>query len=151
MKLLLTIALTFPLYYGYSQPVDDPATERVALTIGILQGGGSLVGADLEALITSRLGLQVGGGFRGFGGAVNFHLRPTIRSFMISLTYWHQGFGSYFAQEAMGPTFVYRSKQWFTAQLGLGVPLSRGPALPEDFTQPPVMLLYSIGAYLPFQ
>ena len=29
-----------------------------------------------------------------------------------------------------------------------GLLLSRGPALPADYTQPPFMLLYSIGGYI---
>ena len=127
----------------------EETSERVALTVGILQGGGSLLGADLEVLLTQRVGVQVGAGLMGFGTAANFHLRPDICSSMISLTYWNQGFGQSFVQNALGPTFVYRGKKWFTAQLGLGKTLSKGPAFPEEVTQPPVMLLYSIGGYFP--
>lgn len=149
MKYLSIIALVFFSRSAYAQYADSLTTERAAVTIGILQGGGSLVGADLEVLLTPRLGVQAGAGFVGFGGGLNVHLQPNIRSSMVSLVYWHQGIGQRFAQDALGATFVYRSRQWFTAQLGIGRPLSRGPALPEDFTQPPVMLMYSIGGYFP--
>lgn len=30
--------------------------ERVSLTVGVLQGGGGLVGADFEALLSNRVG-----------------------------------------------------------------------------------------------
>lgn len=56
-----------------------------------------------------------------------------------------------FVQNALGPTFVYRGKKWFTAQLGLGKTLSKGSTSPENGTQPPVMLLYSIGGHIPIR
>lgn len=123
--------------------------KRNCITIGILQGGGSLIGADLEFLITHGFGFQIGAGFIGYGGGLNFHFKPSIRSSFFSFQYWHQGIGKSFAQTLLGPTFVYRSKKWFTAQIGLGLPLQKGPALSKDYKQPPVELLYSIGAYIP--
>lgn len=136
--------------FSQSMVQDDELFKRKSLTIGILQGGGSLVGADLEVLLTNNLGLQVGGGFIGFGAGLNYHLKPSIRSSFISLQYWHQGIGENFAQSALGPAFVYRGKKWFTFQIGIAAPLDEGPGMPEDFEQPPVMLTYSIGAYFPF-
>ena len=62
-----------------------------------------------------------------------------------SAGYW----GESFTQNAIGPTFVFRGENWLTAQIGLGVPLEVGPAMPDDFEQPPVMLMYSLGAYIP--
>ncbi len=58
--------------------------------------------------------------------------------------------GESFVQNVIGPNFVYRGK-WFTCQIGLGKPLSRGEALPKDFVQPPVMLMYAVGIYFPLQ
>lgn len=128
---------------------DD--SENAAITIGFLQGGGSLIGLDFEALVTDRVGIQAGAGFVGFGFALNYHFKPTIRSTFLSLTYWHQGIGESFAQSVLGPTIVFRGKRWFTAQIGFGFPLDLGPALENtDYEQPPFMLLYSIGAYIPF-
>ena len=124
--------------------------KRAAVTVGLLQGGGSLVGVDLEYLVAPKIGLQAGLGYIGFGGGINFHLKPAINSSFISLAYWHQGIGEKFAQDALGGVFTFRARKLLSASLGLGVPLSRGPALAEDFEQPPVMLLYSIGIYLPF-
>lgn len=156
MKLFATVVLSFMLMNSYGQYYiegyeEEEATERAAITVGILQGGGSLIGADFEVLLTQRVGVQVGAGLVGFGGGLNLHLKPDIRSSMISFAYWNQGIGSSFTQNILGGTFVYRSKKWFTGQLGLGAPLSKGPAWPDDVTQSPVMLLYSIGAYFPLE
>jgi len=136
--------------FSQEEQVSEQTEKRNSITIGILQGGGSLIGADMEFLLTDRFGFQIGAGLVGFGGGLNYHFKPSIRSSFISLQYWNQGIGNSFAQNEIGPNFVYRGKKWFTAQIGLGVPLEKGPAMPDDFVQPPVMLMYSIGAYIPF-
>ena len=136
--------------FSIEEQVSEQPEKRNSITIGILQGGGSLIGVDIEFLLTNRFGIQIGAGLVGFGGGLNYHFKPSIRSSFISLQYWNQGIGDSFAQNAIGPNFVYRGKKWFTAQIGLGVPLEKGPAMPDDFVQPPVMLMYSIGAYIPF-
>ena len=136
--------------FSIAEQVSEQPEKRNSITIGILQGGGSLIGVDIEFLLTNRFGIQIGAGLVGFGGGLNYHFKPSIRSSFISLQYWNQGIGDSFAQNAIGPNFVYRGKKWFTAQIGLGVPLEKGPAMPDDFVQPPVMLMYSIGAYIPF-
>lgn len=118
-----------------------------AVTIGVLQGGGSLIGLDIEKLLIKNVGLQLGLGMIGFGGGINFHFKPAIKSPFITIGYWHQGIGKSFTQDIIGMTYVYRAKKWFTFQIGGGFPLSKGPAYPESIEQPPFMLLYSIGAY----
>ena len=75
--------------------------KRHSITIGLLQGGGSLVGADFEFLLTDHFGFQIGAGLVGFGGGLNYHFKPSIRSSFISLQYWNQGIGEYFAQNVM--------------------------------------------------
>jgi len=123
--------------------------RTAAVTVGLLQGGGSLLGVDFEKLIYKGFAVQAGVGLVGFGAGINFHLEPSIRSSFFSIQYWNQGIGDSFAQNAVGPCFVYRAKKWFTFQLGLAKTLSRGPALPKSFNQPDVMLTYAIGFYLP--
>lgn len=148
IAILVLICISTSLF-SQVEEVNASAEKRSSITIGVLQGGGSLVGADLEFLLTKRFGIQAGAGFTGFGGGLNYHLKPSIRSSFISLQYWHQGVGSSFAQSLIGPNFVYRGKRWFTAQIGLGFPLAQGPAYPANQEQPPVMLMYSIGGYIP--
>jgi hypothetical protein len=128
---------------------DTIFLKKASVTIGILNGGGSLIGIDYESLITKRIGVQIGAGLVGFGGGINYHLKPNIRSSFISLQYWHQGFGELFAQDAIGPSFVYRGKKWLTFQIGIGANIQQGPAYPKNLDKQPIMLLYSIGAYFP--
>lgn len=135
---------------AYGQVTQTQKEPNIAFTLGLLQGGGSLVGADFELLVSDRVGLQVGAGVVGLGAAINYHLQPSIRSSMISLLYWHQGLGETFTQSLLGPSYVFRAKKLFTASLGLGFALEQGPGWPKDkLDQPPVMLTYSIGIYLP--
>jgi len=121
-----------------------------AITIGILDGGGSLIGFDIEMLLLQNIGIQVGGGLVGFGGGLNVHFKPSVKSSFISVQYWHQGFDKSFAQSLVGPSFVYRSKKWFTFQIGIGFALEKGPAWPSNTKQPEVMLTYAIGGYIPW-
>lgn len=116
MKSFLIILSFFFVSIGYSQ-VTEPHN---AISVGILNGGGSLIDADFEFLVTNKLGFQLGAGLIGFGGGINYHFKPSIRSSFLSLQYWNQGIGGNFAQNLIGPNFVYRGQKWFTFQLGLG-------------------------------
>ncbi len=147
---LMILFLALPLSLSAQANQNNDAGKRFCLTLGILNGGGSLIGADLEFLLTNKFGIQAGAGFIGYGAGLNFHLKPTIKSSFISLQYWNQGIGKTFAQNLIGATYIYRSKKWFTCQIGLGMPLQKGPALPESFEQPPIMLMFSIGAFTIF-
>ncbi|MDP4266985.1 MAG: hypothetical protein Q8880_06080 [Bacteroidota bacterium] len=146
------------LYYKYNATKtgingDTKVSEQnlnTCLTIGLLQGGGSLIGADFEILLSKSVGIQVGAGIIGFGGGLDFHYSPKIRSTFFSFQYWHQGFGDSYAQSAVGPALVFRGEKWFTGQIGVGYIVDRGDALPEKYKDLPVMLTYSIGAYIPF-
>lgn len=131
--------------------VRNPGPSTIGfITLGVLQGGGSLVGADFEGVIARRFGVQGGIGIFGFGGGLNVHLGPDGRSSFISLQYWHQGWERNYTQSLAGPNFVYRSRKWFTCQLGLGSAIDKGPAWPKDTEQPGIQLMYAIGAYFPW-
>lgn len=147
--LILFLILSATTLFAQTRQSNEAPEKRSSITVGILQGGGSLLGADLEFLLTNRFGFQIGAGLVGFGAGLNYHLKPSISSSFISLQYWNQGIGDSFAQSAIGPNFVYRGKKWFTFQIGLGKTLEKGPKFPANTEQPAVMLLYSIGAYFP--
>jgi hypothetical protein len=153
---LLFVLNTFSLSaqdYYQERPQTRPTYEATScITVGILQGGGSLVGADLEVLLSKRFGAQIGAGIVGFGGGLNFHLKPGIRSSMISLQYWNQGIGNSFTQSLVGPNFVYRSKKWFTFQIGIGAILEVNGenSVYEEGRAPDAILTYAIGAYFPW-
>jgi len=143
--LLLGISTT-----TFAQVNPDYSVEnKNSLTVGILQGGGSLVGADFEALLTHKFGVQIGAGIIGYGAGINYHFKPSIRSSFLSLQYWHQGIGNSTTQTILGPTYVYRARKWFTAQIGFGYVLEHGPAWPSSMPKSDFILLYSIGAYFP--
>ena len=74
---------------------EQKTTERFdhAITVGVLQGGGSLVGVDFEQLIGDKIGVQVGAGLVGFGAGVNYHFLPTSNSSAVSIQFWNQGTG----------------------------------------------------------
>ena len=145
----ITLCLLFPpLFAQTSQP--EVKVYSNCVTFGVFQGGGSLLGLDLEFAVTQRFSFQLGAGFIGFGAGLNYHLKPTLRSSFLSLQYWNQGTGRAFVFNAVGPSFVLRGKKWFTAQLGLGFPISYGPSWNPNAMKYPVILMYSIGAYIPF-
>jgi hypothetical protein len=140
-------------YYKRQQEIRDSMrmhqTYDKCLSMGFLMGGGSLFGFDAELLLTKSIGVQAGAGIIGFGAGLDFHFQPDIRSSFLSLQYWHQGFADSFSQSLLGPSFVFRARKVFTAQIGLGWALEKGPAWPSSKKQPSVMLTYSIGIYLP--
>jgi hypothetical protein len=131
----------------YGKPIPNFGN---AFTAGFLEGGGSLVGFDCEMMISKSVSFQLGAGIIGFGLGINKHFKPTIRSSFLSLQYWHQGFGNTYSQSLIGPNIVFRAKKIFSFQIGLGYALGKGPAWPENKTQPPIMLTYAIGCYFPF-
>ncbi len=128
----------------------EPDFEKICITVGILNGGGALVGADLEVKIIDHVGIQAGAGFVGYGGGINFHFKKQLRSSFLSLQYFHQGIGESYIQSMIGPSFVYRSKKWFTCSLGFArvLDVDRDNA-PTNYSvqQDDFIPTYSIGAY----
>lgn len=146
---LITLSLLFSVLYSQSSQPEEKVYNH-CVTVGVFQGGGSIIGADIEFAVTQRVSFQLGAGLIGFGAGLNYHFKPTLRSSFVSLQYWNQGTRKLFSFNAIGPTFVYRGKKWFTAQLGIGFPISYGPAWNPNSIKTPIILLYSIGAYIPF-
>jgi len=126
--------------------VSPGTTSKLALNLGILMGGGSLLGADLEYMPSSRLGLQAGMGISSFGVGLAYHLKDRINSSFISFQYWHQGFGDNHYASYVGPMFVYRAKKIFQAGFGFGAVVDEGPT---SALNTKVVLLYNIGVYFP--
>lgn len=122
-----------------------------AITVGFLNGGGALIGFDMEIMVSKRFGIQIGGGYIGYGAGVNFHFSPRINSSFLSIQYWNQGHESSFVQSLIGPSLVFRARKLLTAQIGLGYVLERGPAYPESLGTPSAILTYSIGLFFPLK
>jgi hypothetical protein len=152
------VFFSFVFSQEFVQPQEgQKSVERFdhAITIGVLQGGGSLIGVDYEQLVSDRIGIQVGAGFVGFGAGINYHLQPTANSSAVSLQFWNQGSsGDNLSQRVLGVTYIYRAEtSGFTAQFGLGSVITRGKIMDDYYkdkgiTSPPAaILLYSIGWY----
>ena len=126
-----------------------PSEKKMSISAGFLQGGGGLAGADFEYLFSKHFSVQAGAGWLSCGAAVNNHFKPYINSSMLSLTYWHQGFGNAHTQSVVGPIYTFRAPKIFQFQIGMGYRVHEGPALNPDYTKTKIMLLYSIGVYFP--
>ena len=126
-----------------------PSEKKMSISAGFLQGGGGLVGADLEYLFSDHFSVQAGAGLISCGAAINYHFKPFINSSMLSVSYWHQGFGDAYTQSVVGPVYTFRAPKVFQFQIGMGYRVNEGPNLPEANKKVPVMLLYSIGVYFP--
>ncbi|MFV0501953.1 MAG: hypothetical protein ACK5MH_10220 [Bacteroidales bacterium] len=70
--ILIMICLSTNLF-SQTEQISNVEEKRNCITIGFLQGGGSLIGADFEFLLTDRFGIQFGAGIVGFGGGINYH------------------------------------------------------------------------------
>jgi hypothetical protein len=171
MKLLLSL-FCICLSFGLSaQLLPEPESVKTScFTVGYHQGAGSLIGVDFESVIVNQWSAQIGTGFYGFGGGLNYHLTNIfrssyynyIRSSFVGIHYWRQGaddsylqlseldkgFRDSHTQTLIGPNFVYRGRKWFTAQIGLGYILDKGPRYVGKADQKFVPM-YSIGVYYP--
>jgi hypothetical protein len=128
--------------------------KRSSINVGLLMGGGGLIGADLEFLVSSRVGLQLGGGLGSAGFGVNYHFQPhNIRSSFMSVQYLHQGFGENHYASYVGPMFVFRARRILQFGIGFGTILSKGKGWDRAWggkdAPGNVLLLYNIGMYFP--
>ena len=141
---------------------------HICFTTGMFYGGGALFGFEFENKFFNRIGIQHGYGcsfskisnpenigllhlgvnYISFGAGLNYHLKPTLRSSYISFQYWTQGVFDEFLQSVTGPVFVYRSKKFFTAQIGLGYVITKKPVFQYQYVKAPFMITYAIGFYL---
>lgn len=135
---------------GVKELTQKLRREEGAFTFGILQGGGGIVGIEIESLISKYVGVHIGAGVVSFGGGLDVHFKPTAQSSYVSLQYWHQGFKEDFVQSLLGPSFVWRSKFGLTAQIGIGFTVDRSrlgiATVGDNFG----MLTYAIGYYVPW-
>jgi hypothetical protein len=125
--------------------------KNTALSLGVLMGGGSLIGADFEFMLPkTRLSVQVGAGISSFGGGINYHLKENINSSFISLQYLYQQFGDNHYASWLGPMYIYRAKKLFQVGIGVGSLVEKGPkwrTLPEKDQKVSATFLCSIGVY----
>jgi len=135
------------------KPMSEGRGERTSINVGVLMGGGGLVGADLEFLVSKRTGLQLGAGLGSVGFGINYHLKPYINSQFVSVVYMHQGFGENHYASYLGPMYAFRAKKIFQFGIGFGTVLSKGPGWERTWENKEapgnIALLYNIGLYFP--
>ncbi len=121
-------------------------------SVGLLNGGGGLIGFDLERMIDNHFSIQAGFSITGYGAAINYHIKPRINSSMFSFALIHPGIGKNYILTAIGPSFTYRAKKIFFAQFGMSYVIDKGAFFHEVFKEKDFdrMLTYSIGVYFPF-
>ena len=107
MKKYLLVALLLAAFSVGAMAQREPSPKKCAISAGVLQGGGGLVGVDFEAMIGSHFSAQAGVGLLSFGVGVNYHFKPFINSSMVSLVYWHQGLGDSHTVGWVGPQYTY--------------------------------------------
>lgn len=159
-KLILVVLMALLAIPGLSQEDESqtvvkqkkgrvPSEKNCAISAGLLQGGGGLVGADFEYLFAKHVSAQVGVGLISYGAAVNYHFKPFINSSMISLAYLHQGFGHSYTTSWVGSLYTFRAPKVFQFQIGFGYAVDYGPAATDQMKKTQAGLLYSIGVYFP--
>ena len=85
-KIIILIMICFSTnLFSQTEQIKEEVNMRKSVTIGVMQGGGSLIGADFEFLLTDYFGFQVGAGIIGYGAGLNYHFKPSIRSSFISI------------------------------------------------------------------
>ncbi|MDR3706188.1 MAG: hypothetical protein P4L28_09805 [Paludibacteraceae bacterium] len=126
---------------------------KTALSIGAGLGSSTIAGVDFEYMVSKNVGVQAGAGYLGAGFGINYHFFPSIRSSYISLQYWCRGIGNDvdhgYKASLIGPAIVYRSKSWFTFQVGTGYILDKGPAYDDGNRNFKFGLTAGIGIYFP--
>ncbi|GHU85656.1 hypothetical protein FACS1894153_1270 [Bacteroidia bacterium] len=127
--------------------------SNLAISIGFLIGGGSLIGVDMERMfLKSKIGVQAGIGISSFGVGINYHLKPKLNSSFVSLVYWSQGFGKKnFYASYLGPIFTFRARKIFQCSLGYGLIVSKGENfwIASGYSDAISSILFNVGVYFP--
>ncbi len=143
--------------YQYGAVCEAPIPgwdSKVGFAAGFGIAGATYIGTEFEFMFLRRFGFQLGGGVLGAGAGINYHFSPTIRSSYFSIQYNVHGIGNDinwgYKKTTIGPAIVFRGRRWFTAQVGIGYILDKGPADNDYVSNIPVALTVGIGAYVPF-
>ena len=134
--------------YGQGVTIEKFNQEKTAITVGILNGGG-LLGAEVETLITSRIGAHVGVGFIGFCAGLDYHFRPTVNSSSITLQLRNQGIGEIHTDTSLGLGLTLR-KYHIALQIGAAYKLKQGPNTIDNWNTSTIIPQISLGYFSPF-
>ncbi|MFT5337917.1 MAG: hypothetical protein ACJAY8_001172 [Sphingobacteriales bacterium] len=105
-------------------------------------------------MVSKKIGIEIGLGLLSCSAGINYHLwGEGKRSNYFGLTYNYLGFDRGHKYAFLGSNFNFRSKKGYTASLGLGRILTRGPAYSFAspgllfFPRSSVFLTVSFGIY----
>ncbi len=135
--------------FSQHRPYKKYDNEKFVITLGVFNGGGGLVGADLEYFVTPHLGVTAGAGYISYGFGLNYHLSSGgSRSSYFNLSYFQQGVGDSFYKSYIGPSLVWRAKKILQIQAGIAYLLDTGADY--EGTVFPMFFVGSVGVYFPF-
>lgn len=142
-----------PLKGQDSKSKQDLYKKKSAVSISFFKNG-SVAGCDYEHMITKQVSFQIGAGYIGYGGGINFHLQPSVESSFFSLQYYNQGIGDKYIQSFVGPSYTYRSVELFTFSAGMGFNVKKGMNFSEysytlNGSTSEVLLTLAIGIFIP--
>lgn len=130
--------LAFGQYYGTPSSTEEKgkpngsSEDRTTITVGLFEGGGGIVGVELESLFNDRIGFEIGFGIVSFSLGLNYHVGlGGVKSSFVGIKYSSLGMGPGHLFKTVGPEYTYRSKKWFTGSVGFGGVVDRGPYFKE--------------------
>jgi len=155
-QIVITLLFAFVIHVSFAQENDyypdkqSDNDKKVAINLGVMMGGGSLLGVDFEVMPVNRFGIQAGVGLSSFGFGLNYHFKNRINSPFLSFVYWQQGLKENHYASYVGPMYNFRLKKVLQFGIGYGIVVDKGPAIQgtkfEDVTS---ALLYNIGIFFP--
>lgn len=135
---------------GQINPGIYERNEKTVIVLGYGSGGGSIVGADIETLLTGRLGFMAGAGFIGANVGFNFHLKPKIRSPYLSVQLWQNGLSYAHIYTSVGPYLGVRLFNFLNVEAGVGYILATGDNATQAVLDSDIALGLKVGAFFPF-
>lgn len=144
--LIMCISMVAKSQDSYTRIGLTDFVPETAVSAGFGMGGGTVMGGEMEVMFFPRVSAQLGAGFFGFSGGLNYHIYPTVSSPYFSLKLWQDGLGNDYDATYIGPSFVYRAGRLFQAGLGFGYLVNKNPAYKpgSNFT-----LSFNLGLYFP--
>lgn len=121
-------------------------SPETAVSAEIGFGGTTMFSGTLETMFLPRLSAQLGAGFWGYSGGVNYHIYPTVCSPYFTFKAWQNGLGNRYKALYVGPSFTYRASKLIQAGIGVGYMINKHPNFD---TASKYVLTVNMGLYIP--
>lgn len=132
----------------FNNPVaksSNNVTLKNSISVNVVYALGFFYNMEYERLFAKRFGISATAGFYGAGVGLNVHLKPSIRSSYFTLRTLLQSPKDNPYYLVGGPAFVYRGKNWLSAQAG--VFFTGGN---QDKLKYPILISLGLGGYIPW-